>query len=88
MSSNSVPLQNKHASPTITQLAQTSSKKQPWVDLLANGATVAPRVAESQGLTYNFEKGERMVIDGSAQRGSGKDASGGQWTIQAESREQ
>lgn len=87
MSSNSIPSQNQNASATIAQLAQTSSKKQPWVDILANGTTVTPRAAESQGLTYNFEKGERMVIDGSAQRGSGNDGSDGHWTIQAESRE-
>lgn len=62
-----------------------TTKRQPWANIWANNAAAEPLRAESQGLKYNFEKGERMVIDGSAQRGRANGASGGQWMVEAES---
>ncbi|RDW91719.1 hypothetical protein BP5796_02884 [Coleophoma crateriformis] len=67
-------------SPLVTQPTQTE-KRQPW--RLIKQTTTEPRNAGSQGLHYNFAKGETMVIDGSAQRGNG--FVGGQWTVEAES---
>jgi len=60
-----------------------TNKRQPWTAILPASTETRPQTVESQVLNYNFEKGEAMVIDGSAQRGNG--FVGGQWKVEAES---
>jgi hypothetical protein len=66
----------------MTMPAQTE-RRQPWTAIWPSATEAKPQNVESQGLNYNFEKGETMVIDGSAQRGNG--FVGGQWKVEAES---
>lgn len=63
--------------------AQNTAKSQPWMAVWRPAAVSKPQNTESQGLHYNFGKGETMVIDGSAQRGN--NFVGGRWTVEAES---
>jgi hypothetical protein len=60
-----------------------TKKVQPWTTIWPKATGIVPQNATSHGVNYNFEKGEAMVIDGSAQRGSG--FLGGEWTVEAES---
>jgi len=71
------------SSPSPTTAPAQNERHQPWTAIWPSATESQPQNANAQGLNYNFQKGERMVIDGSAQRGN--NFLGGSWQVEAES---
>lgn len=69
------------SAPMITMVKP--NRCEPWKAVWPRAAETEQQSVQSQGLKYNFEKGEKMVLDGSAKRGHSHVDS--RWKVEAES---